>query len=127
MRNGSRHCIQWQMLVKDKSVTIDTRNLQYLETETFIVQIGISPSIMTNIFKFCDNATHNPSSGQLLEHRPNKTYYVELTFSNLGAKIWALVPEHFAENYSTVLSATLKSGTQITTLADCVRQNVGFI
>ena len=51
------------MLVKDKSVTIDTRNLQYLETKAFIVQIGISPSIMTNIFKFCDNATHNPSSG----------------------------------------------------------------
>ena len=37
----------YQLLEKDKSVTIHTRNLQYLATEIFKVKIGISPVIMT--------------------------------------------------------------------------------
>ena len=49
----------YQLLEKDKSVTIHIRNLQYLAAEIFKVKIGISPTIMTEIFKFCDNATHN--------------------------------------------------------------------
>ena len=40
----------YQLLKKDKSVTIHTRNLQYLVTETFKVKKGISPAIMTEIF-----------------------------------------------------------------------------
>ena len=47
-----------------KSKTIHTRNLQYLATEIFKVKIGISSAILTEIFKFCDNATHNLKSGQ---------------------------------------------------------------
>ena len=49
----------YQLLEKDKSVTIHSRNLQYLATEIFKVKIGISPAIMTEILKFCENATHN--------------------------------------------------------------------
>ena len=45
----------YHLLEKDKSVTIQTRNLQYLATEIFKVKIGISSTIMTEIFKFCDN------------------------------------------------------------------------
>ena len=53
-----------KLLEKDKSVTIQSRNLQYLATEIFKVRIGISPVIMTEMFKFCDNATHNGSSSR---------------------------------------------------------------
>ena len=53
----------YQLLEKDKSVTIYAENLQYLATEIFKVKIGISPTIMTEIFKFCNNATHNLKSG----------------------------------------------------------------
>ena len=49
----------YQLLEKDKSVTIHTRNLQYLAIEIFKVKIGISPIIMAEIFKFCDNTTYN--------------------------------------------------------------------
>ena len=49
----------YQLLEKDKSVTIHTRNLEYLATEIIKVKIGISPIIMTEIFKFCGNTTHN--------------------------------------------------------------------
>ena len=42
---------------------------------------------MTEIFKFCDKATHNLGSGQVLEHRHNKTnnFGVE-SISTLGDK-----------------------------------------
>ena len=52
------------------------------------VKIGISPTIMTEIFKFCDNATHNLRNGQVLESRYNRTnnFGVE-SISTLGAKI----------------------------------------
>ena len=63
----------YRLLKRDKSVTIHTRNLQYLATETFKVKTGISPTIMINIFKFCDSATHNLTSGQVLERRHNRT------------------------------------------------------
>ena len=61
------------MLKKDKSVTIHTRNLQYSVTKIFKVKIGISPTIMTDIFKFCDNTTQDLRNGQVLENRHNKT------------------------------------------------------
>ena len=91
----------YQLLEKDKSVTIHTRNLQYLATEIFKVKIGISPIIMTEIFKFCDNTTHNLRSGQVLERRHNRTnnFGVE-SISTLGAKIWALVPENLKQSTS---------------------------
>ena len=63
----------YQLLKKDKSVTIHTRNLHYLATEIFKVKIGISPIIMTEIFKFYDNTTHNLRSAQVLERRHNRT------------------------------------------------------
>ena len=42
----------YQLLEKDKSVTIHARNLQYLETEIFKVKIGISPIVVTKMFRF---------------------------------------------------------------------------
>ena len=88
----------YQLLEKDKSVTIHTRNLQYLATEIFKVKIGISPIIMTKIFRFCDNTTHNLRSDQVLERKHNRTtnFGVE-SISTLGAKMWALVPENLRQ------------------------------
>ena len=91
----------YQLLEKDNSVTIHTRNLQYLATEIFKIKIGISPIIITEIFKFSDNTTHNLRSGQVLERRHNRTtnFGVE-SISTLGAKIWALVPENLRQSTS---------------------------
>ena len=60
--------------------------------EIFEVKIGMLPAIVTEIFKFCDNATHNLRRDQVLEHRHNRTnnFGVELILT-LEAKIWALV------------------------------------
>ena len=107
----------YQLLEKDKSVTIHTRNLQYLATEIFEVKIGISPIIMTEIFKFCDNNTHNLRSGQVLERSHNRTnnFGVE-SISNLGAKIWALVLENLRQ--STSLNS-FKQGIKKWNLSNC--------
>ena len=63
----------YQLFDKDKSVTIHTRNRQSLATEIFKAKIGISPTIMNKLFKFCDNATHNLRIGQVLEREHNRT------------------------------------------------------
>ena len=78
----------YQLFEKHKSVIIHARNLQHLATEIFKVKIGIWPIIMTEIFKFCDNTTHNLRSGQVLKCKHNRTnnFGVE-TISTLGAKI----------------------------------------
>ena len=122
----------YQLLEKDKSVAIHTRNLEYLATEIFKVKIGISPVTMTEIFKFCDNANHNFRSGQVLERRHNRTdnFGVE-SISALGAKIWALVPENLRQ------STSLNSFNQVIKkwnpsncpcrLCKTYVQNVGFI
>ena len=56
---------------------------------------------MSEILKFCDNATHNLRSDQVLEHRHNRTknFGVE-SISTLGAKIWALVSENLRQSTS---------------------------
>ena len=52
------------MFEKDKLVTINIRQK---------FKIGISAAGMTKISKFCDNATHNIRSGQVLERKSNRT------------------------------------------------------
>ena len=78
---------------------------------------------MTEIFKFCDNTTHNLRSGQVLERRHNRTtnFAVE-SISTLGAKIWALVPENLRQSTSlNIFKRGIKKWNQVTVLVDCVK------
>ena len=95
-------------------------------------QIGISPIIMAEIFKFCDNITHNLRSGQVLKRRHNRTtnFAVE-SILILGAKIWALVPENLRQSTSLNI---FKRGIKKWNPSNCpcrlckiYVQNVGFI
>ena len=65
-------------------------NLQSLATEIFNFKIDISPVNMSEIFKFCDNATQNLRSGQVLERRQSRAnnFGVE-SISTLGTEIRA--------------------------------------
>ena len=82
-----------------------TNQLQFILGifEIFKVKIGISPTIMTEILKFCDNATHNVRNDQVLERRHNRT-------TNFGV-----------ESTSTLGPKKLEIGTQATVLVDCLR------
>ena len=121
-----------QFLEKDKSVTIHTRNLQYLAIEIFKVKIGKSPIIMTEIFKIYDNATHNLRSGPVLErrHNRNNNFGVE-SISTLDTKIWALVSENLRQSTSlNIFKRSIKkrnSSNCPCRLCKIYVQNVGFI
>ena len=58
-------------------------------------------AIVTKIFKFCGNVTHNLRRDQILEHRDNRTndFGVE-SILTLGAKIWALVHGNLRQSSS---------------------------
>ena len=47
----------YPLLQRDKSVTIHSKNCQYLATVIF--KTFVSPATMIEIFKFCDNTTYN--------------------------------------------------------------------
>ena len=118
----------YQLFEKHKSVIIHARNLQYLATEIFKVKIGIWPIIMTEIFKFCDNTTHNLRSGQVLKRRHNRTGAESI--STLGAKIWALISENLTQSTSLNI---FKRGIKKWNPSNChfllckvYVQNVGF-
>ena len=82
------------LLAKDKSVTIHNRNLQQLAIEVFKVKTGISPIIVKEILNFSGNNNYNLRSGTHVS-RPivHTTHFGTESITNLGAKIWELVPQ----------------------------------
>ena len=84
------------LLKNDKSVTIHLRKLHYLVTEVYKVKSNIYPEIIRDIFHFQKNEDYNLRSGTHLASRNKKTIlFGKETVSNLGAKIWTLLPEEF--------------------------------
>ena len=69
--------------------------------EIFEVKIGMLPAIVTEIFKFCDNATHNLRRDQILEQRHNRTNNFGLeSILTLEAKTWALAHGNLRQSSS---------------------------
>ena len=89
------------LLAKDKSVKIHNRNLQQLAIEIFKLKMGIPPIIMKEIFIFSDNNNHNLRSGTHLSRSiVHTTHYGTESITNLGAKIWELMPQNIKEENS---------------------------
>ena len=85
----------------DKSVTIHVKNLHYLVTEVYKVKNNVSPESMRDIFHFQENENCNLRSGTYLASRNMRTtLFGKETVSNLGAKIWPLLPEGLKNAYS---------------------------
>ena len=95
------------LLKHDKSVSIHVKNLQYLATEIFKVKNDICPEIMKEIFIFYENPTFNLRSGNHLTRRNIRTaHYGIETISNLGAKIWDLLPQEIKHASSVSIFKT---------------------
>ena len=91
------------LLKRDKSVSIHIKNSQYLATEIFKVKNDLCPEIMKEIFIFHENPTCNLRSGNYLTRRNiHTTHYGIETISNLGAKIWDLLPEEIKKCFFSV-------------------------
>ena len=83
-----------ELLERDNSVTIHERNIQVLLTKIFKVKSGAAPEIMTEIFKFKDHS-YDLRKNNCLERRIIKSCkYGSETVSNLGAKLWDILPEN---------------------------------
>ena len=83
------------LLKNGKSVTIHVRNLHYLVTEVYKVKNNIFPDNTRDIFYFQENENYNLRSGNYLASRNMRTtLFGKEAVSNLGAKIWPLLPEN---------------------------------
>ena len=93
------------LLKRDKSTSIYVKNLQYLATELFKVNNDLSPEIMKEIFVFQENETYNLRSGNHLARKNIRTtqYGIE-SVSNLGAKLWNLLPREIKNSSSLTVS-----------------------
>ena len=87
-----------ELLEKDKSVSIHTRNLRFLAIEMFKLQRNIAPAIFSEIFQ---KNTHNRYD---LRHRSdftiplvNSVHYGEESLSYLGPKLWETLPTEMRE------------------------------
>ena len=78
---------------REESTRIHVKNLQHLATELFKIKNDLSPEIMNEVFVFRECETCNLSGGYHLAQKNIQTaqYGIE-SVSNLGAKLWNLLP-----------------------------------
>ena len=82
-----------EVLIKDKSVNIHQRNLQFLGTEIFKVKNGVSTELTEDIFHFV-NKPYDLRNNRILLRKRNRTdFYGTECLSSLAPRIWELVPQ----------------------------------
>ena len=81
------------------------KNLQYLATELFKVKNGLFLEIMKEIFVFQETDTYNLKSGNHLARKNIRTTQFGIeSVSNLGAKLWNLLPGKVKNNFPSPFS-----------------------
>ena len=83
-----------ELLEKDGSVSIHERNLQVLATK---ISDGLSTPLMKDIFPINRNPYNLRQNCQFSRPRINTVYNGTESISNLGPKIWDLVPSNLKE------------------------------
>ena len=81
-----------KLLEKDGSVTIHTRNLQTLATETFKVYKNLPPAITADFFHVRQNNYSLRHNSYFAIPNVKSAYYGTEILSNLGPRKWNLVP-----------------------------------
>ena len=82
-----------ELLIKDKSISVHHRNIQYLAIEMFKVKLGLAPLFMADIFEKILIPNEGVVSGlRSLSHfysynNPRTVFYRTETLRHLGAKI----------------------------------------
>ena len=90
-----------ELLRKDDSVTIHTRNIQALAIELFKIVSGQSPEIMKEVFSLKETLPYCTKFPFKTRNIRTVTYGTN-TLSFLGPKIWAIVPTSIRESKSLV-------------------------
>ena len=85
-------------LEKDVSVSIHERNLnEALVTEMYKISNGLSRPLMKDIFPINRNPYNLRQNSQFSRPRIKTVYHGTESISNLGPKIWDLVPNNLKE------------------------------
>ena len=80
------------LLKKDKSVSIDQKNLQILARKIYKARNDLGPKIMKNIFH-SEQKPYNRRNDSTLQRRRNRTeYFGTESISSLAPKIWEIIP-----------------------------------
>ena len=82
-----------QLLEKDGSVTIHTRNLQSLTTEIFKVYKNLSPAITADLFHVRQNNYNLRHDSYFVIPNIKSMYHGTESLSNVGPRIWTLIPD----------------------------------
>ena len=64
-----------ELLIKDKSVSIHQRNLQFLSTEVFKMKNGVSAGLTEDIFQFVDKPYDLQKNSRLLRKRNRTSFF----------------------------------------------------
>ena len=83
-----------ELLEKDGSVSIHERNLEVLATEMHKISNGLSTHLMKDIFPIKRSPYNLRQNSQFSRPQINTVYHGTESISNLGQKIWDLVPSN---------------------------------
>ena len=90
-----------QFLDKDGSFTIHQRNVQSLATEIYRYLHGISPAILSEVFKAKETIPYDlRMRNELYARNPKTVRYDTETISFLSPKIWSLIPQYIKDSSS---------------------------
>ena len=76
-----------ELLIKDKSVSIHQRNLQFLATEFFKAKNGVSTGLTEDIFNFVNKPYDLRNNRMLLRKRKRTTFYGTESLSSLAPNL----------------------------------------
>ena len=119
-----------ELLTKDKSVTVHSRNLQILATEMFKVINGMAPEIISNIFQI-NTSVYNLRNSDFKTENVRTVHYGTESLSFLGPKIWKILPSEIKTSTSLqVFKNKIKQWVPENCpcrLCKIYIQNVGFV
>ena len=86
-----------ELLEKDDSVSILERILQVLATQMYKISNGLSTPLMKDIFLISRNRYNLRQNSQFSRPPINTVYHRTESVSNVGPKVWDLVPSNLKE------------------------------
>ena len=120
-----------ELLMKDNSVTIHTRNIQLLAIEMYKIKNKISPDFICEIFPKSNAVYKTRASSDFIRPRVNTVLWGTETIRNLGPKIWDILPANIKEaptlNSFKVKVKQMKTFNCPCRLCKVYLPNIGFV
>ena len=102
----------YELLDKDDTFTIHQKNVQNLAIEIYKYLHGLSPAILSEVFKVNETIPYDlRMRNELYARNPKTVRYGTETISFLSPKIWSLIPQNIKDSGSLpCFKKTLENG-----------------